>query len=1032
MTLKRCCFPILALLPAIFPLEKIAGAEPKIEQEFILRNWDTEEGLPSSNLSALAKTADGYLWIGTASGLVRYDGFRFTTFNPANTPALPDVMVSSLLTDGAGALWIGTGGGGLVKFATNHFDRIVLNTNFPKAAVIGLAEDRSGVIWGTLAYAGVFSFNAGKTVFYNTNSGLPSERDWNLTVDNRGELWVISRWHLMHFDGQSWRDAGLPPDFPRVTAITPRHEGGLWIACVATTGSASGDGGTRIFKFENGRLEEDSFAVPWSQDSHRTLSFFLMEDRQGRLWCATRQSGIFIRDGEKWQLFSEASELSEVQATCAMEDEDSGLWFGMDGTGLNQLRPKSVFALRSPSGTVPSSFLTVYPGSDGSIWGGTDSDGIFRWKNGVVTHFDRQQGLVDEHVNAIIEDRNKNIWAGTMSGLFILKGAGFESVTNVETLRLSVFALKEDRAGQIWVGTQNGLVKIGTQTTKVFGQAQGIPFGDIKAIEEDASGRIWVAIPPFRVANSPGPVGPYGLFAQSGGKFEHIAEGQWQGEISIRSLQADADGSLWIGTVGNGFYRLHDGKFTEFSLADGIPSDRIQSVVADDAGNLWFCSELGIFGSPAAQLKNYSRGQDARINWWQIQRNDGLPYKSTTGDGQPSAIRDRDGRIWCADGNVIAGFDPKLVTKAARLRPPLIEEVIVNGVSWFSTSTGRIRLDSGNRRVEIHFTSPNTASPNLPTFWIRLKGFDPDWVNGGNTRVASYNLHPGNYEFSVAVAGPDGSRIETASPLKIEVVPTFLERTSVRFIAGLLLVAGISFSVWRWEKARSQRRLHQLEIQRALDQSRQRIARDIHDDLGSGLTEIILLSDNLRADGNVRNIFENAVQRIGARARSLTHEIDEVVWAINPRTDTLEALVTYLNDFAQERLALAGIRCRLNTSLELPDLKLPADIRHNLYRAAKEALNNAIKHAHPAEVIITIEPRGNNLLFIIRDDGHGFDMQPQLKRGNGLENMRQRLAEIGGSCEIQSSPGSGTAICFTIPISARAPRSSTNGHHAKS
>jgi signal transduction histidine kinase len=165
-----------------------------------------------------------------------------------------------------------------------------------------------------------------------------------------------------------------------------------------------------------------------------------------------------------------------------------------------------------------------------------------------------------------------------------------------------------------------------------------------------------------------------------------------------------------------------------------------------------------------------------------------------------------------------------------------------------------------------------------------------------------------------------------------------------------------------------------------------------------------------------------------ARARSLTHEIDEVVWAINPRTDTLESLVTYLNDFAQERLALAGIRCRLNTSLELPDLKLPADIRHNLYRAAKEALNNAIKHARPAEVVITIEPRANNLLFIIRDDGNGFDPQLQLERGNGLENMRQRLAEIGGSCEIQSAPGSGTTICFTIPISGRA---ITNGRPAQ-
>jgi signal transduction histidine kinase len=264
------------------------------------------------------------------------------------------------------------------------------------------------------------------------------------------------------------------------------------------------------------------------------------------------------------------------------------------------------------------------------------------------------------------------------------------------------------------------------------------------------------------------------------------------------------------------------------------------------------------------------------------------------------------------------------------------------------------------------------------------------------------------------------------------VVPRFWERQSVRVLAGVAFVAIIVLGVWRWERARSLRRFRQLEIQRAMDQVRQRIARDIHDDLGSGLTEITLLSDNLQADGNDRRTVERTVQRIGARARSLTHEMDEVVWAINPRTDTLESLVTYLNDFAQERLALAGIRCRLNTAAELPSLELSADIRHSLYRAAREALNNAIKYAGASEVAITIEPRGDDLLFVIQDNGRGFDPGRPLKRGNGLANMRQRLEEIGGRCEIESRVGAGTSIRFTIPRAAHRVFPEThNGHTLK-
>jgi signal transduction histidine kinase/ligand-binding sensor domain-containing protein len=1020
---------IILLVPVFLSPLRSLCSEEATDQEFITRNWDIDEGLPASNVSALAKTPDGCLWLGAPSGLVRYDGTHFKTFSPGNTPALSDARISSLLVDHAGTLWIGTSDGGMASFTANTFEAVSLGSSVPRAALKEFTEDRMGTMWGIIDGRGVFSWRNGHASFYNTNSGLPSSSVWGIAADAQGRVWVNCRGRLMQFREDRWQEAeGLPRDFPRIYAIGPALDGGLWIASLGHAGGPTGDRGARVFNYVNNHATEVS-ALPCNQDSRRSLPRLVMEDRQGRVWCSTHGAGIFLLHGKKWELFSDAPSLAQVQAASLLEDEDSVIWIGMDGAGLYQVRRRSVVALEPPHGLPSTCFWTVCSSHDGAIWGGTDGNGIFRWKDGAATHFQSEEGLSDEHVNAILEDRASNIWAGTMGGLFRLDGARFEPMTEVDTLRLPVFSLKEDRAGHIWAGTRNGLVEIGHDLTNVFGQEQGIPLGPINAIEEDIRGRIWISIPPYRDGRAPGPVGPFGLFAQSGKRFEHVAAGQWAGEANIRSLHADGDGNLWIGTIGTGFYRLHGGKFTEFSQDDGVLQDRIQAIVADDARNLWFCSESGIFGCPIEKLESYTRGQNEWLSWWQIQRSDGLPSRLATGNGQPSAVRGGDGRLWLANANAIAGFDPKAVRQIARLRPPIIEEVLVNGVTQPLAGKNRLRITADTRRVEVYYASPNTTTPDLPTFWTRLKGFDPNWVHSGMARVASYNLQPGDYEFAVAVTGPDGLRLETASPLEIEVVPQFWERRSVRALAGLMFVAAVALLVWNWERARSQQRLRQLEIQRAMDQVRQRIARDIHDDLGSGLTEITLLSDNLTNNGNDAQAMKKTVRHISDRARTLTRQMDEVVWAINPQTDTLDSLATYLNDFAQERLALAGIRCRLNTAAELPNLRLSADIRHSLYRAAKEALNNAIKYSGATEVAVTIESRGDDLSFLIQDNGCGFDPHQQFKRGNGLRYMRQRLEEIGGRCEMASKMGVGTSVCLTIPSAAhRVCHPSHNGH----
>ena len=283
--------------------------------------------------------------------------------------------------------------------------------------------------------------------------------------------------------------------------------------------------------------------------------------------------------------------------------------------------------------------------------------------------------------------------------------------------------------------------------------------------------------------------------------------------------------------------------------------------------------------------------------------------------------------------------------------------------------------------------------------------------------MANYNrLPPGRYIFRVMASGPEAEWPPLPTTFDLVVVPRIYERRSMQVAAGCVFVFLISGTVWRLERARWRHRLERLKLQYALDRERQRIARDIHDDLGSGLTQIILLSDSLREEVVQLPVGETMVREIASRARSLTRAMDEVVWAINPRNDTLESFLTYLNRFAQEYLTRAGLHCRWDVPLELPALTLSAETRHNLYLACKETLNNIVKHAGATEVWIRAELTPGRFCLAFEDNGKGFETSIGVERGNGLINIRQRLKDLRGQCNIDSSPGKGTKVQFVIRV----------------
>jgi len=337
-------------------------------------------------------------------------------------------------------------------------------------------------------------------------------------------------------------------------------------------------------------------------------------------------------------------------------------------------------------------------------------------------------------------------------------------------------------------------------------------------------------------------------------------------------------------------------------------------------------------------------------------------------------------------------------------------------------------IPRGSRRIEFRYTGLSLAAPEKVNFKYKLEGLDRDWIDGGTDRSVVYPfIPPGNYTFHVTACNNDGIWNDNGETLSIRMLPDFWQTWWFRSLSGLAVVGMISSVIWYDARRRLTRKLERLEREQAIERERSRIAKDIHDDLGASLTRITLLSQSAR--GDLDNAAEAAanLNRIYTTAREVTRSMDEIVWAVNPQHDSLDSLASYLGRYAQEFLGSAGVSCRLDFSVQLPSWPLSAEVRHNLFLAFKEALHNAVKHASATEVRVTLTLRGSVFSLAIEDNGRGFDVDgrgseqlhadaDRVAHGHGLANVRRRLAEIGGRCEIRSAPGRGTLIQFIVPV----------------
>ena len=975
--------------------------------------WQADDGLPQGTVNSVVQTPDGYLWLGTQNGLVRFDGIAFKVFNENNTPAIKNNRIVQLFADHEGVLWIGAEQGNLFRYQDGRFASYEMpgrGTTFNYARVF--CDDADRGLWVISCEWQLLRLGRGGFTVPSASWKLDSLRPNSVASDESGGVCVGTEKELA-----VWRNGNFKSVWNQtneanfsVEYLASSRKPGWWVA-----------GNGRLRRFNAGRWVDDRGAYGWT---NRPI-YGLYEDSRDRVWVATLGAGLFRYDPDGTVLHLTTKDgLPTDFVRCVTEDREGNIWAGTQGGGLCRLKPAIFEPVSVRQGLSSDQVVSACEATDGTYWIGMNGSGIDHVTPGRVEHFDASQGLMNGHAWSILQDRQGVIWAGTWGGLFKLDHDHFVRVMDENQIGGVVLALYEDQEGALWLGQQAWGVLTRIQggalsTIKIPGTSASL---DVRVLVEDRQGSLWVG-----TENE-------GLYRCKDGQWAHFGKHEGLRNESVWSLYADADDTLWVGTCGGGLSRWHDGRLTTWTTQNGLVNDVICQILEDNRGKLWLGSYGGVFCVEKAELKPPSAGAETPINCVSYAKADGLPSIECQGGFEPSGFKARDGSLWFPTAKGFAVVNPDLV--ATNPVPPvvIIEDVTVDGIvqkPGLPTDTPEpppMIFQPGKQHFEFHYTATSLTAPAKVQFKYRMEGLERDWTSAGSRRSAAYSrLPPGDYKFQVIACNNDGVWNTQGDTLAVTMLPFIWQTGWFVVSASVVLVAVLIAAVRLVVTRRLHVKLERLERERMVERERARIARDIHDDLGASLTEISILSELAQNPGTPPPEAQADIRKIAAKSKALTQLLDEIVWAVNPVRDTLDNFVSYTCTYAEDYLRLAQIQCRLQLPPVVPELALRTDLRHGLFLVVKEALNNVVKHAAAIEVNLRMDLESANFVIRIQDNGTGFCVEPKTARqpvgsgtqkagGEGLSNMRQRVESMGGRCEVFSEPGHGTLVRISVPI----------------
>jgi signal transduction histidine kinase/ligand-binding sensor domain-containing protein len=989
-----------ACAAAVLPMVRAALAvEPSTPLANLGRQaWVMENGLPQNTVQALVQTKDGFVWLGTEAGLVRFDGISFQVFDRSSTPALPGNDVCCLLEAKDGGLWVGSS-------------------------------------------EGLARWKDGETRAYTTSDGLPGNGIRALAEGSGGELWVSTDQGWARLSGDRFVAAGEGhPGAPVISVRSVRGTSVFRVDAQQEIAALAGEGRWKSAD-KTGLAKED-------------IQFAAALGGEGSAF-ASKNAVVILRGDRVAARFLVGKELPGNRIEAILADREGSLWIGTD-EGLARWAEGKLERLPVTDALATASVLALMEDREGNVWVGTESDGLHILRDERFRIFDAREGLSSDATTAVMEDGAGTLWVGTQdNGLNALRrdGNGI-SLARKWTVRDGlasdvILSLAAGPQGDVWVGTPDGLNRIHGNSVATFTSIDGLPDDFIRSLLIDGDGSLWISTRRGLTHWMIGKSKAEG--ALSDAPMVTYTHANGLGSDLVGAMARDTKGDLWIATLA-GLSRLHNGAISNFTTANGLSSNvvtallplvdgtlligtqdqgwnawngskftvagkssleqmSIHAILNDSGGHLWFATGNGIARCDCAVegVGNSAAGYGHLIEFGIA---DGLHSRETATNSHPSAWRSRDGHLWFATPKGLVEVDPAHFPVNAIPPPVALERFQVDDVSQILRGTGAVlKVPAGHVRFEFDYAGLSFVAPLKVRYRYMLEGFDHGWTEAGARRNAYYtNIPPGKYTFRVQAANNDGLWNTEGAALSFELRPHFYQTWWFYALLLACVVAAIVLLL------RRRLNLAQREFRAVLGE-RSRIAREIHDTLAQGYVgisvQLELLAELLR-----QRKLDDAGKHLD-KTRDYVREgladARQSIWALRTQDADETTLPVKLRRIAE---AAGGGGLNSNFSLFGAYRSLPAETERELLRIAQEAVHNVKKHAGASQLWVELDYGPGTIALEVRDDGRGgaVDRAHVTSSGHfGLTGMRERAAAIGGELEVESAPGTGTSVRLRAP-----------------
>ncbi len=748
--------------------------------QYTLHGWDQAHGLPQSSVNDIVQGDDGFIYIATFGGVVRFDGVSMRLVPEDGACGR---RFFALAVDIEGSIWAGAERTRLCRLENG---RLTVPTVPGVESIVhsrALLATPDGAVWvGTLE--GLARIDAERVDWFGANDGLPAGHVMTLAEAGAGSLWVGTRSGLCRLsdDGCSTPEWAAPLQGEQINVIHAGLDGTLWI-------------GTEfeVYSFDGQVLE--SIGLEPGGGQVRAI----LDDGDGNVWVGLSISGL-LRIRPNLELPADGSPLRSSGVLSMMRDRERNLWVGYSADGLRKLSDGRAYGVRVPDIDTAQPFLPVTLDRHGQVWAGLACQGLVRFGAGQPRLYDRQHGFVNSCVWSLWPDRDGNIWVGTYGGgLYYLDSSGetVQRIEGLETPENIVRSILGDDQGRLWVGTDQGVWEhqVGSQQ---FTLLEGTEGEDISFLARSDAGSLWVGT-------------LSGAIELGDGGIRRIDHRNGLPSGHVRAILPEPDGVVWIGTYGGGLSRIENESAVTFGLHNGLPDDIVSTIFEDAEGRFWMSGNRGVMRVPRQQLDAYAQGRRDRIDAQLFDRADGMPSSETNGGGQPAGAMLPDGRLWLPTVDGIAVFDTA-GDRSNPLPPPVsVEKVLVDG--QLVDHRAELVLPAGARNLEIHYTALSFRAPERVRFRYRLAGFDDRWIDAGTRREAYFPaIPPGRLRFDVIAANDDGVWNETGDGFDFEARPQF-HQTPLFYLLLITIAVGAGLAVARIRIVVAGRRRRELEEQ---------------------------------------------------------------------------------------------------------------------------------------------------------------------------------------------------------------------------